>query len=408
MKARAKKPKMKIQLKNKLNPFDMNRIFLILFAFGITAPAIAQQSKVVSAYNYLNYYLQDKDVEQLKKAQENIDQAITNEKTMTKPKTWYYRGNVYWAMNDSKNEAFTSGGQNPLLTAIESYTKVFDLDPAYEYAEESYQKALVGYKNLGIMAFNENNFNGALTYFEGAFDLGLKKNILDTAALENSSIAAIRADNYEKAEKYLKQLISYNIDEDGNRYIQLITIQKSKGDTVAAMKSLEEGRAAFPNDQKLLTEELNYYLMRGKSSEAEKLLVQAIEKDPTNHLLHYAAGTIYEDLSKKEQAIASYKKAIEIKPDFWEAYFNMGAMYNNEAKRLQDIANDEKDMKKYEAGNKLAEAEFNKALPNLEKALELAPQESPDVQALLRTLKQIYSRMNMTEKYEKVNKMMQP
>ena len=126
----------------------MNRIFLILFAFGITAPAIAQQSKVVSAYNYLNYYLQDKDVEQLKKAQENIDQAITNEKTMTKPKTWYYRGNVYWAMNDSKNEAFTSGGQNPLLTAIESYTKVFDLDPAYEYAEESYQKALVGYKNL--------------------------------------------------------------------------------------------------------------------------------------------------------------------------------------------------------------------------------------------------------------------
>ncbi|MEX1190067.1 MAG: tetratricopeptide repeat protein [Bacteroidia bacterium] len=386
----------------------MNRIFLILLILGIAGPSMAQQSKVVSAYNYLNYYLQDKDVEQLKKAKENIDQAIENDKTMGKPKTWYYRGNVYWAMQDSKNEEFTSGGQNPLLTAIESYKKVYELEPSYEYADESYQKALIGYKNLGIMAFNENNFNNALKYFEGAYDLGLKKNVLDTAALENSSIAAIRANDYDKAEKYLKQLISYKIDEDGNRYIQLITMQKAKGDTAVAMKTLAEARAEFPNDQKLLTEELNYYLMQGKSAEAEKLLVLAIEKDPGNHLLHYAAGTIYEDLGKREPAIAAYKKAIELKPEFWEAYFNLGALYNNEAKRLQDIANNEKDMKKYEAGNKLAEAEFDKALPNLEKALELAPAESSDVQALLRTLKQIYSRLNMKDKYEKVSKMMEP
>lgn len=386
----------------------MNRIFLILIAVGLASPTIAQQSKVVSAYNYLNYYLQDKDVEQLKKAQENIDLAIENAKTSSKPKTWYYRGNVYWAMNDSKDEAFTAGGANPLLTAVESYKKVYELEADYEYADESYQKALIGYKNLGIMAFNENNFANAQKYFEGAYAMGQMKGILDTAALENSSIAAIRGENYEKAEEYLTQLIGFKIDDDGMRYIQLITMQKAKGDTAAAMQTLKEGRAEFPNDQKLLTEELNYYLMGGKSAEAEKLLVQAIEKDPTNHLLHYAAGTIYEDLDKREPAIQSYKKAIEIKPDFWEAYFNLGALYNNEAKRLQDIANNEKDMKKYEAGNKLAEAEFDKALPNLEKALELAPQDSPDVQALLRTLKQIYSRLNMTEKYEKVNKMMQP
>ena len=35
-----------------------------------------------------------------------------------------------------------------------------------------------------------------------------------------------------------------------------------------------------------LTEELNSYLQAGKSAEAEKLLAIAIEKDPTNHLLH--------------------------------------------------------------------------------------------------------------------------
>ncbi|HOY49183.1 MAG TPA: tetratricopeptide repeat protein, partial [Flavobacteriales bacterium] len=149
---------------------------------------------------------------------------------------------------------------------------------------------------------------------------------------------------------------------------------------------------------------LNNYLQGGKSAEAEKLLAIAIEKDPTNHLLHYASGTIFEDLGKREQAIAAYKKAIEIKPDFWEGYFNLGALYNNEAKRLQDIANNEKDNKKYEAGKKLAEAEFNQALPNLEKALELAPKDSPDLQPLLKTLKQIYSLLNMTDKYNEMKK----
>jgi tetratricopeptide (TPR) repeat protein len=160
----------------------------------------------------------------------------------------------------------------------------------------------------------------------------------------------------------------------------------------------------IPNDQKLLTEELNLSLSQGKSAEAEKLLLLAIEKDPANAQLHYAAGTIYEDLAKRQEAIASYQKAISLKADYWEAYFNLGAVYNNEAKRLQDIANNEKDNKKYEISNKAAEAEFKQALPYLEKALELAPKDSDDVNALLRTLKQIYSRMNMTEKYEEVKK----
>jgi hypothetical protein len=61
-------------------------------------------------------------------------------------------------------------------------------------------------------------------------------------------------------------------------------------------------------------------------------------------------------------------------------------------------------MKKYEAGKKLADAEFNLALPNLEKALELAPQDSPDLLPLLKTLKQIYSLVGMNDKYNEMKK----
>jgi len=383
----------------------MKRIPLLFVAISLGLQVQAQQSKVVSAYNYLGYYNQDKtDIENLKKARENIDQASTNESTSQKAKTWYYRGNVYWAIQESKNPELMEATVNPLLTAVESYKKVYELDAKYEYADESFQKAVIGFRNLGIMSFNKNDFNSALVYFESTAELTAKKGGVDTSAIENSSIAAIRAGNSAKSIQYLKQLISFNTDKDGGRYIQLMKAYKLAGDTSTAMQSLMEGRAKFPNDQKLLTEELNSYLQSGKSAEAEKLLAIAIEKDSSNHLLHYASGTIFEDLGKRDQAIAAYKKSIEIKPDFWEAYFNLGAIYNNSAKVLREQADAEKDMKKYEAGKKLADAEFNLALPNLEKALELAPKDSPDLLPLLKTLKQIYSLVGMTEKYNEMKK----
>lgn len=383
----------------------MKRISLLFLAISLGLHVQAQQSKVVSAYNYLGYYNQDKaDIENLKKAQENIDQASTNESTSQKAKTWYYRGNIYWAIQDSKDPILLEATVNPLLTAVEAYKKVYELDAKYEYAEESYEKAMIGYRNLGIIAFNKNDFTAALGYFESTAELTSKKGAVDTSAIENSSIAAMRAGNSSKSIQYLKQLIAFNIDKDGTRFIQLMKAQNLAGDSAAAKQTLMDGRSKFPNDQKLLTEELNGYLQSGKSAEAEKLLAIAIEKDPTNHLLQYASGTIFEDLGKRDEAISAYKKSIEIKSDFWEAYFNLGALYNNEAKKLQDLANNEKDNKKYEAGKKLAETQFNLALPNLEKALELAPSDSPDLLPLFKTLKQIYGLMNMTDKYNEMKK----
>jgi hypothetical protein len=58
----------------------MKRISLLLLATSLGVQLQAQNPKVVSAFNYLNYYLKDKtDVENLKNAQENIDAASLNE-----------------------------------------------------------------------------------------------------------------------------------------------------------------------------------------------------------------------------------------------------------------------------------------------------------------------------------------
>ena len=368
----------------------------------------AQQSKVVSAINALGYYQKDKsDVESIQKAKGFIDEASVTESTSGKPKTWWVRGNVYLSFYESKNaELIAQAGGNPLRVAAESYEKAYTLDAKYENAEECYQKAIIAYKNLGIIAFNEKNYAGATELFEKVVLLSAKKGTPDKDGITNTAVAAMNAGNHDKAIEYYSKMV--DMDSTGMIYGQIYKAQLAKGDTAAGMTTLKNGRSKFPKNQALLTENLNYLFRTKQNAEAESLLKLAIENDPTNHTLYLAAGSTYETLGRMEEAIAAYKKAVEIKPDAWQAYYNLGAYYNNEGKKLQDAANNEKDNKKYEAGIKAADAQLAIALTYLEKAKELTEKGSSDRMDILKALKQLYVRMNLTEKFEEVKKEMQP
>ncbi len=384
-----------------------NRIMLSVMLLGSTL-LTAQQSKVVSAINALGYYQKDKsDVESIQKAKGFIDEASVTESTSGKPKTWWVRGNVYLSFYESKNaELIAQAGGNPLRTAAESYEKAYTLDAKYENAEECYQKAIIAYKNLGIIAFNEKNYAGATELFEKVVLLSAKKGTPDKDGITNTAVAAMNAGNHDKAIEYYSKMIE--ADSTGMIYGQIYKAQLAKGDTAAGITTLKNGRSKFPKNQALLTENLNYLFRTKQNAEAESLLKLAIENDPTNHTLYLAAGSTYETLGRMEEAIAAYKKAVEIKPDAWQAYYNLGAYYNNEGKKLQDAANNEKDNKKYEAGIKAADAQLAIALTYLEKAKELTEKGSSDRMDILKALKQLYVRMNLTEKFEEVKKEMQP
>lgn len=383
------------------------QLLITVFLVGFVSFGFAQQARVVSAFNLLNSYNQTKDIEELRKAKENIDQATANAGTASKQKTWFYRGNVYWAMFENKDASFTANGADPLMEAIAAYQKSAELEPKGQFTDESKMKVEMGSNimlNNGVKAFNDKDLNSALGYFEKSMQIKESMGIVDTVGLGNAAMTAMAAKQYEKAITYYGKINSFGTGKDGLNYLQLARAHKAKGDTAMSLKVIQEGRTKFPDDAALVTDELNIYLQGGKDKEAEAMLKLAIEKDPTNHVLHFASGTIYDKLGKREGALEAYKKAIEIKPDYFDAYYNLGAVYFNEGKRLQDIANNEKDNKKYEAGKKLADAEFEKALPVLEKALSLMPE---DV-STLQSLKQLYSRMGLTDKYNEVKKRLEP
>jgi tetratricopeptide (TPR) repeat protein len=93
-----------------------------------------------------------------------------------------------------------------------------------------------------------------------------------------------------------------------------------------------------------------------------------------------------------------YKKAIEVKADYFDAYYNLGALYFNTAAKMANESNKIQDNAKYAKAKADYEAKFNLAKPYFEKALELNPKD----QSTLVSLKQLYATINDTVNYDRI------
>ena len=85
---------------------------------------------------------------------------------------------------------------------------------------------------------------------------------------------------------------------------------------------------------------LNIYLESKDYERAENNLKLAAEGDPTNEILWFSLGSVYDNLGKTELASEAYLKALELNATYFDANYNLGAMYFNEAVQGINAAND--------------------------------------------------------------------
>jgi len=79
------------------------------------------------------------------------------------------------------------------------------------------------------------------------------------------------------------------------------------------------------------------YFKSGKYEEAIKSFKQAIEIDPDFAEVHYNLGLAYFESGKYEEAIDAYKHAIRIDPDYADAHYNLGKVYDELGKYEEAI-----------------------------------------------------------------------
>lgn len=184
----------------------------------------------------------------------------------------------------------------------------------------------------------------------------------------------------------------------GEIYKNMALILVQNGKTEEAKKAIAEARVANPDDTSLILTEANLYLETKDFDTYKKLISEVLLKNPNDADLVFNLGVISTTANNTVEAEKYYKRAIEIKPDYVNAYLNLAILKLDADKKLFEemnkLGNSEKDNKRYLVLKKQREAVFMDALPFLEKASELDPSNN-EVKA---TLLNVYGALEMTEK----------
>ncbi|MGK0383796.1 MAG: tetratricopeptide (TPR) repeat protein [Bacteroidia bacterium] len=375
---------------------------LLTVALLVSITVFGQKSKRTSANNYLQYG-------ELDNAQEAIDPTITNEKTMNDAKTWFFRGQIYQAIYETKDEKYKSLSDNPLQVAFESFVKCKELDEKNFHTDMTLQYLNVQgqqFVNVGITKYNAKEYAGALQAFSNTIQASNIPEIkrTDSLAIYYTGASAEQTGDLVLAEKYYREAIAIDYKSEA-AFIRMIRMYSdTPGNEDKAFELLKEGRAKFPNNQTMVTDEVNVYLKNDQHAEAVKSLEVAIAGEPGNASLHFAYGFVNDRLASKAieanpegndvykaylaSAEKSYAKSVELDGTNFDAVYNLGALYFNQAVKMNEAANLIDDMKKFEVARDAADAVFEKALPILENAYEI----NPDDKGVLGSLKQLYYR----------------
>lgn len=423
------------------------RILKILIVAIFPLTVFAQKNKVQGAWRAMSDYestlTEGSDASYLTKAKENIDLATVNDETKNQFKTHAYRCRIYvylfsenlkaeekkLASIADKNERMQTAYGNVSSTDFNEATKC--LAKLKEIDAKKFEKIAKGetdseedgklftaisqilayQANLATGKYKLKKYDEASDFFEALASTNMvmtgKK---DTSNYYNACVCAQKAKNQTKMLDYNNKMIELGIASSYN-YQTIYELKTSQNDTTAAMEILNKGRTQFPNDVYLMNKETEIFLQKGQQQKALANLQMVIAKEPNNAFLQCAIGTVYDNLANPKgksgkdttkpaeyenyiaKAFEHYHKAVDLKSSnqdsYYNALYNLGALYHNYGITLYNNSMAKATITELAKKQKEIDAKsmdyYKKAIPFLEQALDVKPNDPTTMQAL-RTL----------------------
>ena len=378
---------------------------MILLAVLLTANVMMAQKK-----DRTDAFMYNKNG-QYEKAMASIEKCVNHEQFLgMKPndqsQAWLYRAAIYQNIIQSGDEALIAKAPNALEAVYESLMNCMkNKEFLDENKQEIYQRVgsvMTTYYTQGADAYNAGKYAEAAPMFKKAYDIAKSLGSSDANDMLNlSAQSSLFAKDYSTALSYFNELKANGYDRD-DLYRHLVACYNGLGDSENAMAMLNAGLEKNPSDAHLILEKVNVYLKEGKGAEAIEDLNKLLELDPNNPQLLFAIGTIYGDESNKdlfdvEKARHFYEEALKVKPDYYDATYNIGVLYTGMANKYIEQANEitgfsKKEQNQYNGLIEQANEMLRTGLPYLKKAYDAQP--SDDVKNVL---KSIYVKLNMME-----------
>ena len=142
-------------------------------------------------------------------------------------------------------------------------------------------------------------------------------------ALLAEAQASLREGRFDDAQSQANRLL----EQGGDRGVAceiLAHAAAARGDILGAAAWMTEASELLPKALNVAYQASHFNHLAGNFDKALELIDRALHLTPLNPTFYYARGLTLGSLGRHEEEIASYRKAIEIKDDFVDAYVNMG------------------------------------------------------------------------------------
>ena len=382
----------------------MKKIFTLLFI----ALTVFVNGQSINIQN-MNNALRSKDYAKGKQA---ADEAVVHESTRTSAKMFMYRGNIYKAIYADTSKVIRNLDDAAEEKALEAYINCFKNDNSKVYIDnvnsDNVKSNMIASasatKRKARFYISNKEYEKALYCFdllEQALpydsDQSLKRQNVTKEILVFEKFEMYKAaGNKEKTKEFANKLIDMKY-KDAKIYTDMVKISLTDRDTAAALSYIEKGKIMFEENMSLIGTEIDIYMARKKTDVLKDKLKAAIEVAPDNEILHLVLANLYGKIGELENSEKEYLKAIELKPGYEPANYNLGALYYGQAKEWNDKLNALalKDPKTKEYETKSNEF-FKKSVGYFEASYDITQDANTK-----RILRQITLRLGDTEKAEK-------
>ena len=409
----------------------MKKTLIMAALVLISAGCFAQKANVKKAKN-----LALQETPDFSGARAAINEALSNDETKDLADTWYTAGLIGYQELSKENEKTYLGQARDEKRAGEAVVESFDywmkaadlagqkvLDKKGNEVladKKTYallqKKVLEYYKNqelvkYGIYLNDQRDFATAYGVFQRHLsipELSLMQNEKLQKEMPKDSIYdqykyytaifAIQAEMHPEAIAVLEEMKDGNyeaITVNQFLYQEYVNVQ----DTANYVRVLQDAVVRFPQEPWFLQNLINHYIFSGQEQEAINYLDQAIAREPNVAQYHLIKGNLNENQKNYEAALADFDRALAIDPTMADAEAGKGRVYYNQAVKMNEDAALIADAKEYKKALEEMNAMFRQSMPFFEKAHELAP----DNRDYMITLRGLYYRFDMTDKYNAIN-----
>ena len=238
--------------------------------------------------------------------------------------------------------------------------------------EVSNQLLELGFTGAGTQYSATSIVNGATEYFNTKKDMDKK--------VAMKLFTDPKTNVFESQRSFIHKMII-------NAYRDLEQNEK-------ALEAVGKAKEESPNNYGLLVDEANVYYAMGNKEMFKTKLEEAIEINSTDASLFFNIGVMKAELGDKVGAIESYKEAIKINPEYFDAYNNIGATVLEDAAAIVEEMNNTTSDAKYDQLQKKQEDVYRNAMPYYEQAFQL----DNSAISVVQTLMGIYYNLEMDDK----------